>query len=79
MEELQKLETEYQAALLDVGLGYAKVEEELQSLKQKDQDFIHQREVAEVRGEHALKGKALKNYLELVTLRVKMLNLLQSM
>ena len=59
---MQKLETEYQAALLDVGLGYAKVEEELQSLKQKDQDFIHQREVAEVRGEHALKGKALKNY-----------------
>ena len=55
LTELRKLENEYQKALSDVGLGHAEVERELGLLQQKDHNLIRQREIAEVRGEHALK------------------------
>ena len=64
LKELRKLEAEYQSALMDVGLGHAEVEKELGFLKEKDQNLIRQREVAEVRGEHALKVVAHKNSLK---------------
>ena len=64
LKELRKLEGEYQNALMDVGLGHAEVERELGYLRQKDENQIRQREVAEVRGEHALKVEAHKNSLK---------------
>ena len=62
--ELNKLEIEYQNALKDVGMGRESVKEELEFLAQKSHNFIRQREVAEVRGEHALKVVAHQNSLK---------------
>ena len=77
LSELNKLEIEYQNALKDVGMGHESVEEELKFLAQRSQHYLRQREVAEVRGEHALKVVAHQNSLK-VKLEDERINLLKS-
>ena len=77
LSELNKLEMEYQNALKDVGMGHESVEEELRFLAQRSQHNLRQREVAEVRGEHALKVVAHQNSLK-VKLEDERRNLMKS-
>lgn len=54
--ELNKLETEYQNALRDIGLGHEGLAEQREFEHWKGEQIKQQCQVAEIRGDHATNG-----------------------
>ena len=57
LTELSRLQNEYQDALNDFGIGHDGANEQFKYEKLKAKRAVEQRDLASIRGQHALKGK----------------------